>query len=236
MTDALSLDAETVAAQSATVARDPWLARRLHGWGASEVAALLLAYDPRDAEARTARRYHHEDAEHGRARVPRIVARKAGLLAGRRQSSAMAVGSQRERELVALAEAELAMGAITHADCVPREFFPLVDRECPVLTATPDGWCRGPSDELIAVEAKCTRDHPGLALPWYWRVQLQAQIACMAAEAGALVCGPGWIAGAETTPIWWLVERDDDEIARIRRVAVRAWDDVERLRAARKAA
>jgi hypothetical protein len=129
----------------------------------------------------------------------------------------MAVGSERERELVARAEAGLAMGPIAHADLAPREFYPLVDRECPVLTATPDGWCRGPSDE-----------------PWYWRVQLQAQIACMAAEAGALVCGPGWIVGSEADPIWWLVERDDVEIARIRRVAVRAWDDVERLRAARK--
>jgi hypothetical protein len=234
--DELSLDAETVATQAATVQRDPWLARRLHGWGASEVAALLLAYDPRDEEARTARRYHHDDAEHGRAGVPRLVARKAGLLAGRRQSSAMAVGSQRERELVARAEALIAIGPIAHADCAPREFYPLVDRECPVLTATPDGWCRGPSDELIAVEAKCTREHPGVVIPWYWRSQLQAQIACMSAEAGILVCGPGWVVGSNTSPMWWMLERNDDEIARIRRVAVRAWVDVERLRAARKAA
>jgi hypothetical protein len=57
----------------------------------------------------------------------------------------------------------------------------------------------------------------------------------MAAAAGYVVCGRGWITGATTVPIAWLVERDEDEIARVRRVARIAWDEVLRLRAARKA-
>jgi len=232
--DGLALDADTVAAQLADrTAVDPWLARRAYGWGASEVAALLLAYDPRDEETRAARRYHLVDAGIGRHGVPRLVARKAGLAVGRRQSSAMRVGQLREAELLAHSEVASVYGAIVPADAAPREWYPLVDRECPELTATPDGWCRGPSGELIAAEAKCTRDHPGRELPWYWRVQLQAQIACMAAAAGLLVCGPGWVTGADTSPAWWLVERDAEEIDRVRRVARRAWEDVERIRARR---
>lgn len=230
--DALSLAPDVVAAQTATVARDPWLARRLHGWGASEVAALLLAYDPRDVEIRTAYVRHGHEAAIGRAGFPRIVCRKAGLLTYPKHTG----GGERERELVERWAREAGYDAVQHASAAPREWMPLVDRECPLVTATPDGWCRGPSDELIAVEAKCLPKSPPSVLPWYWRVQLQAQIACMAAEAGVLVCGPRWVLGSDEAPVSWLVERDDEEIARIRRVAVRAWDDVERLRASRKAA
>ncbi|MBK8260184.1 MAG: hypothetical protein IPK80_02470 [Nannocystis sp.] len=230
MGDALSLDHETVAAQTAVVVADPWLARRRHGWGASEVPALLLAYDHRDDEARTARRYHLEDAEvTRRGNVPRIVARKAGLLASVRLSRAMSEGARRERELVETWARECGFDGVTMADAMPREFLPLRDDECPRLTATPDAWCRGPSDELIAVEAKCTFDHPS-ECAWYWRAQTQAQMACMSAAAAVLVCGPGWVRGEDTRPVSWLIERDEREIARIRDVCVRAWADVERVR------
>ena len=231
MTDALSLDLDTLAAQTATITRDPWLVRRSYGWGASEVAALLLAYDPREDEIASARVYHREDAAVGRSGVPRCVARKAGLLASRRSSRSMAVGSEREAELLERWAAD-AGERVWLADEAPREWYPLVDRECPELTATPDAWTRGPSDELLVVEAKCTADFP-TELPWYWRVQVSAQIATMAAAAGYVVCGRGWITGASTVPIAWLVERDEDEIARVRRVARIAWAEVLRLRAAK---
>jgi hypothetical protein len=240
MTDELSLDVATVAQQladasaAADAARDPWLVRREHGWGASEIAALLLAYDPIDVELRTARQYHLDDAAIGRLGVPRTVARKARLARARPQTATMRAGHELERELVARWAAQSGYDDVQHADAAPREWYPLVDRECPRLTATPDAWCRGPCGELIAVEAKCTREHPGHALPWYWRVQVQAQIAVMSAAAGCLVCGPGWIVGSGAEPVSWLVERDDAEIERIRRVVVVAWDAVERLREMRQ--
>lgn len=228
----LSLDHETVSAQ-ATVARDrdPWLERRRFGWGASEVASLLLAYDPRADEERTARRYHLQDAERTKrgGGLPRIVARKAGLLAAKGSSRVMREGARRERELLDAWAKDSAYERVQHSDDAPREWYPLVDRACPILTATPDGWCRGPSGELITIEAKCTADYPpGLA--WFWRVQLQAQIAAVAAAAGILVCGPGWVMGADTQPISWVVERNDGEIARIRFVCELAWRDVQRVR------
>lgn len=237
MTDDLSLDLATTdaqAAEAAEAARDPWLVRRSYGWGASEVASLLLAYDPREDEIATARVYHREEADAGRHGVPRIVARKAGLAAPRARSRAMRVGSDRERDLL-LRWAEESGETVYLADHAPREWYPLVDRECPELTATPDAWMRGPSDELVIVEGKCTADFPA-ALPWYWRVQGSAQIAAMAAAATMVVCGRGWITGADTSPIAWLIERDEDEIARIRRVARLAWEDVKRMRAAREKA
>lgn len=229
MTDALSLDLETVAAQTATVERDPWLVRRMAGWGASEIPALLLAYDRTDAEARTARRYHLDAAAVGRWGVPRIVAQKAGLAARDRTSRTMSIGAARERELIAAWAASSGYDGVTHADSAPREWYPLIDRACPSLTATPDAWCRGPSGELIAVEGKCTTDCPS-TLAWYWRVQVSAQLAAMSAAAGIVVCGPGWIFGSYAAPLSWLIERDEREVARVRDVARFAWGVVTALR------
>lgn len=230
MTDDLSLDLETVAAQTRDVAlADPWLARRAHGWGASEIPALLLAYDRRADEAADARRYHLDAAGVGRWGVPRVVAQKAGLAARDRRSRAMSVGVEREAELLARWEAESGYDEVRAASSVPREWLPLVDRHCPQLTATPDAWCRGPSGEHLVVEAKCVTDSPS-TLRWYWRVQVQAQIAVMDAAGGVLVCGPGWIFGAQSSPVWWAVERDEAEIARVRDVARFAWSVVEALR------
>jgi hypothetical protein len=236
VTDALSLDLETVASQVAgRAAVDPWLERRMLGWGASEIPALLLAYDRRPDEVATARRYHLDAAAVGRWGVPRIVAQKAGLAARGRQTRTMSIGQELERELVETWAKTCGYDRVTHADAAPRESMPWTDRECWALTATPDAWCRGPSGELIAVEAKCTTDYPQ-QLAWYWRAQLLAQLAVMSAAAGALVCGPGWIFSSKITasqraaPISWLVERDEAEIARIRDVARFGWAVVQSLK------
>lgn len=229
--DDLSLDLDTVAAQAASVsrARDPWLERRNGGWGASEIASLLLAYDRSESEWRDARQYHRDDAAISRWGVPLIVARKAGLSAKKKASRVMQRGNDLERTLIETWARESGYDGVQHADDAPREWYPLVDRTCPVLTATPDAWCRGPSGELLVVEAKCTTDYPrGLA--WYWRVQVSAQIAVEAASAGVLVCGPGWIFDSHAAPIGWFVERDEREIARVRDVAVFAWAVVQALK------
>ncbi len=228
MVDELSLAPDVVSAQLAS-AVDPWLERRRHSWGASEIPALLLAYDRREEEAASARRYHLDDSGISRAGVPRIVARKAGLLAAKAGSRAMRAGAERERELIDRWSSAAGFDDVRLESAAPREWYPLVDRHCHRLAATPDAWCRGPSGELIIVEAKCTAGHHS-HVEWYWRVQLQAQIACTSAAAGVLVCGRGWVMGSDSEPIGWIVERDDAEIERIRAVAIKAWADVERLR------
>lgn len=229
MTDALSLDLDTVAAQASEVrrVRDPWLERRDHGWGASEIASLLLAYDFRDEEWRTARVRDRYLAEHSKHGVPRVVARKAGL--GKYESSSG--GGEREEELIETWARESGYGDVRLAREAPREFYPLVDRECPSLTCTPDGWCRGADGELVAVEAKCTVEQPPPELHWYWRVQNSAQHACMSAGYGIVVCGPGWVFPAtQTRPISWLVMRNEREIDRVRRAAEKAWSVVKTLK------
>lgn len=231
MTDALSLDLETVASQTAEVqrVRDPWLERRGYGWGASEIASLLLAYDYRREEWADARVYHRDDAAMSRWGVPLCVARKAGLTRGKATSFAMRRGQERERELIETWARESGYDDVTLASTAPREWYPLVDRHCPALTATPDAWCRGPSGEHVVVEAKCTTDHP-MRLPWYWRVQVSAQIACMSAACGVLVCGPGWIFDSGAQPVSWLIERNESEIARVRDVARFAWAVVQSVK------
>jgi hypothetical protein len=228
--DALSLDHETVAAQTATVVADTprsqWLARRKRGWGASEVPALLLAYSTRDDEWRTAYKKHQHLAEHGRHGVPRVIARKAGLAAHDRPTG----GGEREAELIRRWGDESALVVRTAVDMDIGELFPLHDPECVRLLCTPDGWCRGPSDELMSVEAKCLPGNPPAECPWFWRAQVQSQLAVQGLDAGFLVCGPGWVLGSNEQPISWLIERDEQEIARIRDVCVRAWADVERVR------
>ncbi len=246
----LALDIATTDAQldarSVEPARDPWLARRAYGFGASDVPALLLALGRRGPDAP---RYMKENAKLVSARgrsVPRLLAEKAGILAPKKAGSAAAVGSAREVELLGEwrrllengqfycdAESLIDTTSIKHAGDVPREWFPLVDRTCPALTCTPDAWCRDTLGELVGVELKCSRDERR-ELPWYWRVQKQAQLAVTGETHGLVVCGEGWARGLESIgPIRvWEVARDEDVIAEIRAAAAAAWTVVEQLKAA----
>jgi hypothetical protein len=239
--DALSLAPDVVLEQCAPVRyahASPWLARRALRFGASDVPAVLLAYDPRPDEIETAREYHREAARITQTRrgpMPMVVARKAGLRKPQRTSDVMRRGTERE-------EALLRLWAAHSPDIAPRslvlasEMLPharhIVDHHCPALAATLDAVALDLLGEPMVVEGKCPRDWPD-ALPWYHRVQVQGQLAATDYTAGALVVGPGWGAVArlediETDPIAWMVERSEDEIARIREACTRAAADLAR--------
>lgn len=225
-TDALSLDLETVAAQLADKStRDPWLARRDFTWGASDVPALLLAYDPRPEERATARKYHIEDADIGRAGVPRIVARKAGLTGAKGVTSAMALGTAREDELARLwarrSDAEIYRPA-------PKCLLPYVDRHCPCVAVTPDFFGIDDFGLDFVLEAKCTFDRRDTGPHWFFRVQVQAQIAACAVSYGVVVVGPGWARDLDMrdSPVSHVVMPDKQEQERIRFACMRGWQDV----------
>lgn len=223
---------------------DPWLARRALGFGASDVAALLVALGRRHAEDFPA--WVRDAAKPIRTRagiVPRVLARKAGLAAYEAPSAVALEGIRRERELYSeayrqarvapwVASPGLDPESLTYApDAIPRECLPLVDRYERALSATPDAWARDLYGGLVCVELKCSVQAV-LHLPPHYALQVQAQIAVMGAESGLLVVGQQWGASwAPDGPIAaWPVERDDAVIAEIREAAAEGWRRVCALR------
>lgn len=232
--DDLSLDPVVVDAQAAEprvrAPLSPWHQRRALGFGASDVPALLVGLGLRDASSVPG--YIAENAKGIRVAggdvYPRIVLEKAGRKAARKVGTSADIGRVREVELIAAWAATLTERdaidpeSVTHASVLPIELTPLVDRECPRLAVSPDGWCRDVLGELVLVEAKCGnawRD----ALPWYWRAQIMAQLAATGVGMGVLVLGQQWSRSMEARgPIQaWPVERVESEIEEIR-AAVRA--------------
>lgn len=237
--DDLSLDTATVDAQLAEVVHEPatgWHARRALRIGASDVPAVLLAYDPRPDEADTARAYHLAAAAPTTPRegltIPFVLARKLGLRRPERMSSDAARGASREVELLerwASIRAHWYSGLRLASKMAPWEMAPR-DLRSDWLQCTLDASAIGFAGRVV-VEAKCTRDMPrGLA--WYWRAQVQAQMACTDASEAVVVVGPGWATGADAEPIWHVVDRDESEIARIRRACTMAGEDMMRARRA----
>lgn len=237
----LSLDHDTVAAQLADKpARDQWLQRRDFTWGASDVPALLLAYDPRPDEERSALGHHREAAAHAQKLkisrgFPLCVERKA-LRRDKAASRSMSAGKVREPLLFELWKERCGPDyyGFTHASEVPHEWLPLVDRECTSMSVTPDAWCRHVvTDGLVKAELKCSFEEAAPEWHWYHDAQLQAQIAACSAESGVLVLGPGWADPNRellAPPRFREVQRDEEAIARIRHVCTRAWADVEEIR------
>lgn len=228
MTDALSLDPETVAEQTSGVRyrhADPWLARRALRMGASDVPALLLAYDRRPEEERTARRYHLDAAEIVQTRrgpMPLLVARKAGLRKPQGRTATMARGTAREVELLrrwSVGAREILDGSLVLASEMPRWARHVIDHDCDALAATLDAYALDVLGAAMPVEGKCPRSSVD-GLPWYWRAQSMSQIAATISEVGVVVAGPGWGSSDDGggEPVSWMVERADDEIARIREV------------------
>lgn len=241
--EALSVD--PLDAQRPREAEDPWLRRRTHAWGGSELAPLLYAYGlaPLDAGAPG---WVIEQAEHYKTLgVPKVVAWKAGLRPRPKGDvRSQTTGANRERELLArykrtIARRRVRPESIRHADTVPREWFPLVDRHCTRIAVTPDAWARSARADggLVAIELKCTYRGGTLALPWHYRVQLQAEIAAMDAVGGILVVGDGWIDDREPDgPVRaFPVAPDARTIDLSRTVAIEAWSLVEALREAKNA-
>lgn len=222
---------------------DPWLRRRTHAWGASEVGPLLVAYGLHPLGEEIPAWVMDQARHYQRLGVPRLLAWKAGLRARPKgDKKSKGTGRDRERELYqrfkrGIARRRLDPRKLRHADSVPREWFPLVDRHCTALACTPDAWARARRDgSLVAIELKCTF-HPTLAPPWHYRMQLQAQMAAMECRHGLLVVGERWVADHEPDgPIrCFVVEPHQPTVDLLRTVATEAWGLVEELRAVKDA-
>lgn len=228
--DMLSMDPTTMLAQAAEVRVpervDPWLERRMHTFGASEALTLLIALGWEQPDASTPAYMIKAAAK--------LFAVKAGLRKPDKPGQAAELGSEAERPLVEQWNADPFSGwpETVHADAIPREFLPLIDRRQPRLSWTPDGWCRL-RGALVPVEVK-TDQRGGRTAParhWIWQVQ-QAMGTCDAACA-LILYGPGWASwrghdGGEIVP--WVVERDETMIARLREAAAAGWERVEQMR------
>jgi hypothetical protein len=203
----LSLDPEVIDAQlaepRATAPADPWLARRLRSFGASDVPIVLVALGRRrgfdvprwmEQRARPIRPWN----------APRIFCEKAGLVDALAAGTAAAIGSRREEELLGQWRIRLMRGqydgaheellepsTLRLARDVPREWFPLVCRDQPVLAATPDAWMRDALGELVNIEAKCVRGE-ARELRWYWREQTTAQRMATGSAYTVAVAGERW--------------------------------------------
>jgi hypothetical protein len=218
--DPATMEAEARAAR-VTAPVDPWLTRRLLGFGASEVGALLLALDLASLEERAAApKYMLDDA-----RV--LIRRKAGLTRGGKAGRAAERGAEAERHVLAAwaCPVRSQLVSVTHADAAPRSWYPLVDRECPRLTATPDAWGVDLFGDDVGIEVKATV-HRREVTPWYWLAQVHAQMAVCGYPWSALVIGEGWAhhdARGRQSPVAVYVERDEAWIARIRSAVVAGW-------------
>jgi len=240
MTDpALDMSTDALYAPTATVEKptDPWLVRRKHSFGGSDLAALFVLLGLRESSSvpgyiADAAKVMRKSGRLG----PRLILEKAGFAKPYAGNESMRIGSAREPELLAAWTSTLATSmvdttTVVPASAVPRECYPWVDRECPRLAVTPDAWCRDVWSSLLTVELKCSRYYES-ALPWYWRVQAMSQIAVMGASGGFVVLGRGWSRAedymGEVTH--WEIERNESEIDEIRDAVVKGWEMVERLR------
>jgi hypothetical protein len=232
---ALSFDPAVMEAEAREVSRvvatrDPWLERRGLHFGASEIAALMIALGLRSPIG--VPKYMAENAK-------KLLHVKAGLRRPGKVGRAAAEGTRSERALVAAFSADTAcpvrdlLTSITHSDAAPRSFWPLVDRYCPRLSCTPDAWGRDITGADVLIEAKCTTE-PLPSPHWYWTIQVQAQLAVTACEWGAVVIGDGWAAHWKQPGDVHahVVERDEVVIAEIRSAVTDGWQRVEALRAA----
>jgi hypothetical protein len=267
VTDALSLAPAVLDAQLAEPAGyvhpSEWHGRRARHFGASDVAALFVAYDVEDPSVLGSyARKNGKRLARGPYREPRIILERAGIvppLAGR--GSGRQLGLDRERRLIycwrdLVARGQAGEGAaqidastIAYVpDVLPVEIAPIVDRACPALAVTPDCWARDVWGDLGAVEAKCSM-HPfsqarGSTPAGVRRshvLQLHAQSGVIGATWGAVTEGEGW--GAEWRDLdggpagrirTWPVSVERALVETIRQVVREAWAAVERLRAMSK--
>ncbi len=218
------------------IVANPWLERRRHGFGASELAPLLVALGRvTPAEIAALPKYLREQASS-------ILRRKAFPGRERKAGGAASRGQKAERVVLEAwrrADAEAAgLINITHESVAPRSWFPLVDRHCPRLTATPDGWASDVFGDDVGLEVKTTVEPIGQT-PWWWLTQVHAQNAVGAYERSLVIVGEGWAHWREdrrVRPRALSVPRDEAQIERIRAACRDGWARVEEMRAERKAA
>lgn len=232
---------------------DPWLRRRMHGFGASDMAVVLVAlgrYSPdllskgQQARAKAIR-------VKGLEPTPRVFLEKAGLRAPLKVGSAAGAGREREPELVAQWRRLVARGAAgPDAALVEPESIvyvedrrlravlplPLRDALSPRLTATPDVLARDILGDVGCWDGKCSVT-PYPAVKWSHVVQLNTQMAVCDASHGGIVEGQGWgraWVDPEREPlgpiVTWAVERDEALVGELREAAAEGWARVEDVR------
>lgn len=207
-----------------------WLERRRSSIGASEIGALWIALGlASDDEIQRAPKYMIENAR-------TLVRVKAGRLRGRSAGKAAERGSRVERRILAewladpRCEIRAQIASACHADGVPRCWMPLVDRIEPRLSCTPDAWGTDVLGDDVVIEIKSTARECRQA-PWYWRLQVQSQLAVTGSAWGALVIGEWWAADwREPGPITaYEVPRDEALIQRIRGAVSTAWLQIQEV-------
>ncbi len=235
--DALSMDPAVMDAQAAEVrvpeAADPWLERRRLSFGASEALALMIAVGAEKPWPNT--------PTYITKRARSLFGIKAGLRVEPRAGQAAALGQAAERPLVERWNRTRPNGfpAVTHVDAMPREWLPLIDRECPRLSWTPDGWTQvlGATTPVeVKTDQRGHRTEPDRS----WRWQCQAAMAVSGAASVLVLYGPEWASwrgpcdAYERPIVPWVVERDDEMIRRLREAAVVGWQRVEEMRRGRE--
>lgn len=212
---------------------DPWLERRQEGFGVSELGALYIALGLRTPAG--------GDPKYLLDAASRLFAVKARLRKPKAAGKAAAGGQARERDVLAdwidkgCPGADVTPWSVQHADELPKEYLPLVDRYCPRLTCTPDGFARDSEGRLVHVEIKTTwmrsdEKHMTGELWWAYRLQVLGGIAVTAAHSGVCVVGLGYASDDDGELAVFPVERDAEEIARIRGACVEGWKRVEAMR------
>lgn len=246
MTDALSLDLETVAAQTRRRMPVP------HGIGSSDVALAMLSGGHRPMES--APRWMREKAERmKRCGLPRWIAEKVGIAVKPKQNASMLRGVRREPELLNAwlerlerdewhceEERTIDPDTVTWAGVLPEEWPPLHDKRSPIVVK-PDAWARTWRGEYVAISIKCARYGMHEAawwngiseVPWYYAAQLVAEFAAIErCPLAMFVVGCGWNRDDDdprddgpllALPYW----RDEREVDEVRAVAREAWAIVE---------
>ena len=124
--------------------------------------------------------------------------------------------------------------SVRHADVLPKEYLPLVDRHCPRLTCTPDGFARDAEGRLVHVEVKTTwkrhDERHDRGLWWGYRLQVLAGMTVTAAHAGVCVVGLGYASDDDGQLAVHAVEGDADEVEQIRWACVEGWKRVEAMK------
>ncbi len=220
---------------------DPWLRRRMLGFGASDIPALLVGLGLRAPESVPDKMRANAAIIRGTLGQPRIIAEKARFKKPLKHGG----GGERERDLITAwismldPRSDLVPSTLIHiASVIPRDLLsPLRDPECPELAVNLDAVCRDIYGDGVVIEAKCADPDQETdawpkdgSCPWFWATQVQAQLAATGYSCGVVVCGVGMAYRDEGPIRSWEIERDESAIEELRQAAREGWRRVEAMR------